>query len=260
VHVNYYCKHGSGRYLRCKIAIAKFSFVDGDMNTYAFINSSEIPVGYIFLATKRATETPLIPLPPDGFGSDSDHLEILKDIRLFLMGEDADETKLPPLYTRPGDTDAVESILWKLQEHPCPYMNAGRDVFHVYSVCKLFHELRNASMGIQSAVILPPNFLAEHKLINDSLQFTEGISRYFHEELEAMRHCSLLYVQRWSFLIMEQCCGPLAIGTIPEKHCDLSTYLAKRARAVYLSSGTRCWNTVRHGMPSSRSLSGETIS
>jgi hypothetical protein len=30
---------------------------------------------------------------------------------------------------------------------------------------------------------------------------------------------------------MEQCCGPLAVEMIPGKHCDFSTYLAKRACA-----------------------------
>jgi hypothetical protein len=30
---------------------------------------------------------------------------------------------------------------------------------------------------------------------------------------------------------MEQSCGPVAVEIIPGKHCDFSTYLAKRARA-----------------------------
>jgi hypothetical protein len=34
-----------------------------------------------------------------------------------------------------------------------------------------------------------------------------------------------------SFLIMEQCFGPLAVELFQGKHCDSSTYLAKRARA-----------------------------
>jgi hypothetical protein len=63
-------------------------------------------------------------------------------------------------------------------------------------------------MGVPNSVILHPNFLAEDELINDTLNFTKGISCDFHEELEAMRHFSLSYVQRWSFRIMEQCCGP----------------------------------------------------
>jgi hypothetical protein len=58
---------------------------------------------------EHGTETHVILLPPDGFGSESDNLEIFK-IRLFLMGGDGDETKLPPLYTQPGDIDAVESF------------------------------------------------------------------------------------------------------------------------------------------------------
>jgi hypothetical protein len=32
-------------------------------------------------------------------------------------------------------------------------------------------------------------------------------------------------------MIMEQCCGPLALEIVPVKHCDFSTYLAKIARA-----------------------------
>jgi hypothetical protein len=30
---------------------------------------------------------------------------------------------------------------------------------------------------------------------------------------------------------MDQSCGPLAVEFVPGKHCDFSTYLAKRARA-----------------------------
>jgi hypothetical protein len=42
---------------------------------------------------------------------------------------------------------------------------------------------------------------------------------------------SLENAQRSSFLNMEQSCGPLAVEIVPGKHCDFSTYLAKRARA-----------------------------
>jgi hypothetical protein len=34
---------------------------------------------------------------------------------------------------------------------------------------------------------------------------------------------------------MEQCCAPLSVEIIPGKHCDFSTYLAKRARAKSLA-------------------------
>jgi hypothetical protein len=143
--------------------------LDGVRKTYdAFINPGEIPVGYAFLATKHATETHLVPLPPNGFGSESDNLEIL-NIILFLMRKDRNETK--PLDMHPGDINAVESTLWQLHEHPGPYMNAGRGMFCVHLVSTLFHKPRNASMGVPKAVILPHNFLAEHGLITDTLEF-----------------------------------------------------------------------------------------
>jgi hypothetical protein len=54
--------------------------------------------------------------------------------------------------------------------------------------------------------------------------------------LQRVRELSLAHAQRCSFLIMEQCCGPLTVENIPGKHCDFITYLAKRARA---QSGAR---------------------
>jgi hypothetical protein len=45
------------------------------------------------------------------------------------------------------------------------------------------------------------------------------------------REISLAHAQRCSFLIMEQCCGPLAVEIVPGKHCDFRTYLGKGARA-----------------------------
>ncbi|PNF42682.1 hypothetical protein B7P43_G14280 [Cryptotermes secundus] len=138
---------------------------------------------FAILETKTATGTHLFPLPPDG---ESEHQKIYANIRLFLMGEDADETNLPLLYTGPGDFEDVENILWHLNEHRDQHRNEGRDKFRVYSVCNLFHELRNASVGVPSEVVLPPNFLDEHELINEGLEFTEGISCDFHEELETM--------------------------------------------------------------------------
>ncbi|XP_033608862.1 protein maelstrom homolog [Cryptotermes secundus] len=240
VHVNYYCKDSSGRYLGCEIALAEFSFVDGVRKSlHTFINPNQIPLGYAYLETKPATGIHLIALPADDFGSESDHLEMLGNIRLFLMGEDGDKTNLLHLYMRPGDIKAVESVLWQLNERPGLHMNAGRDSFCIYSVCKLFHKLQNTSMGVPSEVILPSSFLDEHDLINDTPEFVEGISCFFHEELEAMRYCSLSHMERWSFLIMEECCGLLAIEIVSGKHCDLSTYLTKRARVVYL---IWCWN------------------
>jgi hypothetical protein len=54
------------------------------------------------------------------------------------------------------------------------------------------------------------------------------------------RELNLLHAQRCSFLIMENCCGHLAVEIISGKHCDFSTYLAKRARAQSGVCAKRC--------------------
>jgi hypothetical protein len=62
---------------------------------------------------------------------------------------------------------------------------------------------------------------------------------------------SLEQAQRCSFLIMEQRCGHLAVEIFPGKHCDFSTYLAKKARdqsgacaeEQFPDYGTVLWST-----------------
>jgi hypothetical protein len=101
-------------------------------------------------------------------------VEISDNIVSFVRGRDEDETRLPPLYARPGDIGAVESVSRQLRHGPGARVNAGKDVFRVYSASKLFHELRNASMRIPSEEIVHPNFLDERQLIDDNL-LTLGI-------------------------------------------------------------------------------------
>jgi hypothetical protein len=66
------------------------------------------------------------------------------------------------------------------------------------------------------------------------------------------RELSLAHAQECSFLIMEQCCGSLAVEIVPGKRCDFSTYLAKSARAhsgacpevQFPNYGTELWSPV----------------
>jgi hypothetical protein len=91
VYVNY-CKHNSGRYLGCEIALSEFSFLDSTRKTYhKFINPGDIPAGYAFEATRHAAHTRRIPLPPDSFVSVSDRVEIFNNIISFVKGKN--ETK-----------------------------------------------------------------------------------------------------------------------------------------------------------------------
>jgi hypothetical protein len=63
---------------------------------------------------------------------------------------------------------------------------------------------------------------------------------------------SLAHAQRCSFLIMEECCGNLAVEIFTGKHCYFSTYLRKRERSQsgacaevqFLDYGTVLWSPV----------------
>jgi hypothetical protein len=65
----------------CELAIAEFTLMDGIIRTFnAFINPGDILIGYSYAATKRSAKTHRRPFPPDGFGSESDHLQIFNNI------------------------------------------------------------------------------------------------------------------------------------------------------------------------------------
>jgi hypothetical protein len=84
----------------------------------------------------------------------------------------------------------------------------------------------------------------------DSRKFQESTT-ISAPTLPSERELNLAHAQRCSYLIMEQRCGPLAVEIVPGKHCDFSTYLAKRARAQseacaevqFPDYGTMLWST-----------------
>jgi hypothetical protein len=233
VHMNYYCQMTNGAYSPCEIALAEFSLVDGITKTYhTLINPGHIPFGYTFDAHIHTAETHRIPLPPENLCGESNHLKILTNIKLFLMGDNRDKSNLPPIYAQTSDIDAVESILGMLNKAVSP---AEKGTFRVISLSKLFYELRNASMGIVTAD-LPVDFTAEGDLQNDIFDFTAGISCPFHEQTDARKYCSLSCVQRWSFVIMNSCCRNLKIDMIPCRHYPSCNGLLKEDKSVSLSS------------------------
>jgi hypothetical protein len=91
--------------------------------------------------------------------------------------------------------------------------------------------------------------------------FFQEITSISAPTLISFRELTLAHVQRCNFLIIEQCCGPPAVEIVPGKHCDFSTYLAKRARAQsgacaevqFFNYGTVLWS------PGSRKYSRKAL-
>jgi hypothetical protein len=103
-----------------------------------------------------------------------------------------------------------------------------------------------------SDVILLTNFLDELERDNDDMQYTEGTSCYFHEKMDAAPHCSLSCEQRWSFLVLRECCRVPCIRMIPGNHCPFSSRCVMKARFW-------CWKrrSLCYYLPSPASASGQ---
>jgi hypothetical protein len=61
-----------------------------------------------------------------------------------------------------------------------------------------------------------------------AVEMVQGKTAISATILPREREFSLAHAQRCSFLIMEQCCGLLAVEIVPGKHGDFKIYLFKR--------------------------------
>lgn len=240
IHVNYYCRQENGNFTPCEIAVAEFSFLEGIKRVYhTLINPGNIPLGYKFEAVTHSQQTHQIPVPPEEFGGERDYVKILYDIKRFLVGSGRDMSSMPPLYTRPDCEDAVKNVLWGLQD--CVQLDSvnAANMFRVYSLPKLFYELRNACVPDKPGAVGFPVFsIAEDEIERDVFDFGKGISCEFHEDTDAKPHCSLSSVRRWGFLIMDHCCKDLGIQLVPGQHCSRQADTSHVSKEACQSSST----------------------
>jgi len=239
IHVNYFCRQENGMFTPCEIALAEFNFLEGNKRVYhTLINPGTIPLGYKYEAATHSQQTHRIPVPPEEFGGETEYVKILYDIKQFLLGTPGSVLDVPPLYTLPNCEDAVKNILWRLGESESGDLNAP-SMFRVYTLPKLFYELRNACVPDKPGAVGFPVFsLAECELEKDVFNFTKGISCVFHEGSDAMPHCSLSCVRRWGYIIMDHCCKDLGIQLVPGQHCPRQADISRGWKVASQSSST----------------------
>lgn len=257
-HVNYFCEFADGTYNACEIAVAEFTFADGVRKTYhTLIDPGAIPVGYNFEAEQRSATTHNIPLPPRDFGGETNYETIVFNIKQLLMGDNRSEAELPPLYSRPDDIHAVESVLGEFQKRIYPSVHFN-NAFRVSSLTELFYNLWNASLSIAGETQFASFGRAERLLSDDEHEFAQGMSCYFHEDTEGGgRYCSLSFVRRWSFVILGRCCRVLDIPVIPGRHCPLRMRAVSDSRST---SSVRNLNTADCDFGAPSDLPGQPLS
>lgn len=234
IHVNYYCRQENGMYTPCELALSEFNLMDGVRKVYhTLINPGNIPLGYKYEAERRSADTHQIPVPPEEFGGETDYVKILRTIKQFLMGPGGTNFSVPPLYTQPDCEDVVKNFLYKLEESVRTGHTIESDTFRVYPLPKLFFELRNACVSDKSeAGGFPVYSIAERELERDIFNFTQGISCKFHDRTDAVQYCSLSFVRRWGFIILDHCCKDLGIELMPGQHCPRHADTSRYKRAA----------------------------
>ncbi|PNF15261.1 hypothetical protein B7P43_G01039 [Cryptotermes secundus] len=234
IHVNYYCRQENGMYTPCEVALSEFTLMDGVRKVYhTLINPGNIPLGYKYEAERQSAETHQIPVPPEEFGGETDYVKILLTIKQFLTGPGGSKYPMPPLYTQPNCEDVVKNVLYRLEDCIRTDYSSESDTFRVYPLPKLFYELRNACISDKpGAPGFPVYSLAERELERDVFSFTQGISCKFHDGTDAVQHCSLSYVRRWGFIILDHCCKDLGIELIPGEHCPRHADTARYKRVT----------------------------
>ncbi|KAJ9583312.1 hypothetical protein L9F63_022329 [Diploptera punctata] len=220
IHVNYYYFLGSVL-IPCEVAIAEFSIMDGVRKVFhTLINPGELPLGVAFDAECHSANSHQIPLPPSELICESNYTKIQEDIKKFMMIKNF----MPPLYTHSEDNfAAVKTFLQNLYESNCDFQQ--EDEFRVYPLPNLFYELKNACTGGKNLENFSFDY-AKNELEKDIFLYTKGISCTFHEQTEAIEHCSLSRVQRWSYTVVGSCCRDLGIEILPKKHFPEHTHIS----------------------------------
>ncbi|RZF40661.1 hypothetical protein LSTR_LSTR012762 [Laodelphax striatellus] len=220
IHMNYFCKTDKGSFYPAEIALAEFTLRDGIIRVvHSFTTSGELETGYRSTAMEHCNDTHRTPLDLkwgnkmlESKGPD----EVLSLIVETLQaGPGLGE--LPPLYTMPDEVNTIlnESCVLGVLGTLCEMQNLKENTFKVYSLPKLFYELRNKARENT----FPSIAIALNELEKDVFKYTNGIACDFHEEEDVSPFCSKSIVQRYVYMICDHVCKDLGIRMRPGFHC-----------------------------------------
>ncbi|PSN39466.1 hypothetical protein C0J52_20316 [Blattella germanica] len=217
IDVNFYCEQRNGTIIPCEIAVAEFNLMDGVRQVYhTLINPGEIPLGYVYSAEKHSSETHQIPLPSTEINGETNFPKILNNIKMLLLKL---KGYVPPLYTHPEDNvHIIRNVLLNFQKSADITFTPVKDMFRIYPLVHLFYELRNSAARHINEKGFPELNCAEFELEKDLYSFTRGMSCDFHEQTEAIQHCCMSKVRRWSYIVMGPCCEDLGIEGTSGQH------------------------------------------
>ncbi|XP_039293727.1 protein maelstrom 2 [Nilaparvata lugens] len=221
IHINYFCKDDRGQFYPAEMAMAEFTIRDGLIRVvHSLINSGKLPVGYFATAREHCADTHRTPLDLKHNNKpleSQNPTDFLKSIMKILQPENGTSMgEMPPLYTMPDEVNVLlnESCVLNALDIFCLSQNLSENTFKVYSLPKLFYELRNKAQKDTC----PSVSTALSILETDTYKYTNGIACDFHEEEDVAQYCSKSIVQRWVYTICDHICKDFKVAITPGFH------------------------------------------
>ncbi|XP_041981194.1 protein maelstrom homolog [Aricia agestis] len=208
--VNSYCKTNMA-YLIGESTLLRFNLRDGVKDIYhQVINPGKIPLGYTY-DVKIGCEELGLQMPDED--NPSDQIQILANIIDYLKQKKQATRVLPPIFTMPDKVEQVQDFIMQM----CYRAGEDETLFRVYKLDTLLFTLANA-LKRHSNEGLPKESLALAQLKKDSFKYSPGIGCEHHEETDKSVECTQSRAKRWSYTVLDLCCGLADVEIVPGKH------------------------------------------
>jgi len=240
IHANYFCITEGETFHPAELAVTEFSLAEGVGQTYhTIINSGRIPLGYRHDAMLKSETVHRIPLEPkDGETRFHTIWNNVKDI--LEGGRSQHGGNYPPMYTMPDNVNLNTSMscVKNVVRYLCESVDDNPEDFKIYAIEKLFYELQTNCVKFSEYEERMPGHTASwpsvpyacSKLEEDTYNYTSHIACSFHLNEDHVVNCSKSFVQRWAFLICDECCQYLKIPLVPGKHVPLKSDVGAKTR------------------------------
>jgi len=217
LHFNYAVQTAEKEWPPCEVGVVKFSLLSGITDHYhEFIDPAKLRIGYSFTAKEHSEATHKI--PRDFKLANKNYAAITNAIKDIIRNDDGG---FCPLFYLEKDMHKANFILdWLIEksyEHDPHYDRSNP--FRVYSLDKLFFELRRHADLQNPRLVFPTMVMVSNQLQCDNFDYLPNVSCQWHYDEDRSQHCSLTAVRRYAYVISDMCCSHYQLKLLPNRHC-----------------------------------------
>jgi len=217
VHFNYAVQTAEKEWPPCEVAVVKFSLINGISDYYhEFIDPAKLRIGYSYTAKEHSQATHRI--PRDFKLANKNYAAVTNAIKNILKNDDGG---FYPVYYFEKDMPKADYIFDWLIEKCCqtdPHYERSNP-FRVYSLDKLFYELRRHADLQNPRLVFPTMVMVADKLQCDTFDYYPNMACEFHYDEDRSKYCSLTAVRRYAYVISDFCCSHYHLKLLPNRHC-----------------------------------------